>query len=1500
MPGGLHYRRRDPRSYWRARTWARLAALIGLAVSLVAASMSVAHTAGSAAAAPVTYPLIQPTVPNTGIYAGGFIDPTPTAVPPSTSRASGDDEIAALPAFDSGLARPLSIVQLFGTWTAPVYSSQIYEAAASGAIPMVDWQCDAASTGLVPAITGGTEDTYITGYAQQLAATHLPLLLRFFPDANSGTPVVSSCLGGAGPAGYQAAFRRVKALFHQAGAYNVAFVWSAATTNFPPATLADPTAFYPGPSVDWIGADGFVGPTVGPSAFTSTFQTWYSEFSTKSKPLMISDTGVRGAAGDAVQAAYIGQMTAALNSFPAIKAVVYYDSTEAPAALGHGVTATIAQPGAAYSAYSSFGAGLPPAPPAASAVSVAWTDASGVTDQPVAAGAPVKLTATVAAPDKGGNLTFYSDGLKIPECSAVPVALSATCTYSWPSAGAHLISVTYSGDAMNAPASSPSAGLIVVPAATTALPPQVPAVGHSYLGAWVDPQGNTDSGTATVHTEQELTNLPSFEPGLGRPLSIVHVYQAWDQVVPDYVLNRVAASGAIPMIDWYCAKNATDLATDSDIAGGVKSTADTITQYATHLAHLGFPVFLRWYWEPNFTNSSTAATCLNGPAATNVPLVDGTTGNVPQLYGAKGYVAAFRAIHDLFQRAGATNVSFVWSMGSAGNDQDMMNYFPGPKYVDWIAEDAYWRTATDPDLGHMYGTWYSYFASFGLPLMISETGAVRSTIPGGADVQTAFLNHAADALAPAGTFPLIRAFVYFDALRDYGPTAGGPAKVLDYSLPDGSPGRTAFNGISSQTTFQPPRSAANLVLPVATPALAAEGQEVAIATPTPAPDHEGALTFTDTLGGQTSPLAGCTLIAISLTSECDTDTLAPGTHLLSVSYGGDAEYAPATAGPVVVIVGGPPPVHPAHHKPVVPDNSVYLGAYVNSSPGSGVAGVLQGVGQLQASIGPKPRVAIVSIYAQWGQQGFGGDLRRIMASGSIPEITWECGVTDADVVSGAADSAITRFAQSLAAVPGPIFLRWAPDPNLPTTPTAQNCLGAQGAHGYQAAFQHIHDLFALAGASNVAFVWSVAVGTGASVSNLASYFPGRDYVDWIGADGYADLTGSRTTGGKPFVGSDYVHGLWSPWYDQFSSYGKPMIIDTGAIAADQTAGYFPSLFATLSGAPAAGSAVNPMPGVRALVYDDSPSWFAPPGGTPTDYTLTPGAGEGLAAFDAAVAGVATAFETQRSAAPVTLTASSTVVAPGHGLSLVATVPASDGAGTVTFLLGGQPVPYCQGIVLLSEADCTMYNLPSGAHDVTAAYSGDAVYMASVSNAVPVTALAIRPGTGGSQGGGGSPGGGSPGGGSPGSGGAGGGSTTGPGGSGPLLSFAPVGLVFTDQPTIGAVAAMAPAGLEAGRASVGGAPAGAGGVANGVVAGGTTATAGSAGGGPVFTGSGSGPAALTPPPVGSQGTLPANVVLFVGLGVAFACLAYIVSTWVGDRRRRSLPSSSRSPGVVADR
>ncbi len=760
-------------------------------------------TAETSTAPPVRTPAVPgpPVVPAPGsAYLGAFVDPSGQAlsgVTPLGGAGGVAAELASLPSVEQGLGRPLSIVEVDQGWGVPVDTAQLGRVAATGAVPMVTWECGDTDADVI----AGADDTLITAFARQLRSLGAPVLVRWFPDPNASGPATQRCLGSGGASGYVAAFGHVEQLLVAAGATNAATVWSVDTAQ---GTGSEWAGFYPGASsADWIAADGYDPPAgpQDPEGVTAAFGSWYSTFSTYGKPLLVSNTGV--APGS--QRQFLRQVAADLPTrFPLIKGLVYFD---APREADQTQLALDADGLAALEALSRDSYFQPARSPSTTTITAAVTH--------VTEGQPVAITGSVDVPDHGGNVTYLSNGSALAGCSDLPASGSVGCDTSALPVGTDAVVAVYSGDTAFEPSdssplsvdveSAPATGAGGAPGASVpsaprvragtgpvpcgppgsapAAPtgpvhkPAVPGPCQAYLGASVDPNGTTPgpSGSSGPGTSapSDAAAIAALNQGADRPASIVQLDQTWNAPFNATQLEQVFATGAIPMVTWSCG--------DSDLK--VASGADdlVIAADARALASAGIPLLLRWFPDPGSVPSDTSK-CLGRP-------------------GAPGYVQAYREIVQQFRLAGAGNVGFVWSVDTNSPQSPVTPwsaYYPGGGFVDWIGADGYDESsspATTNSIQTQFRAWYSEFASSGKPLMIADTGAIAGPNP---SLQATYLKLLGTVLPSA--FPSVKAAIYDDASVKAPPTG----TLYDFQL--NPAGQSAFDSLSAGSYFQPVRS----------------------------------------------------------------------------------------------------------------------------------------------------------------------------------------------------------------------------------------------------------------------------------------------------------------------------------------------------------------------------------------------------------------------------------------------------------------------------------------------------------------------------------------------------------------------------------------------------------------------------------------------------------------------------------------------------------------------
>ena len=277
--------------------------------------------------------------------------------------------------------------------------------------------------------------------------------------------------------------------------------------------------------------------------------------------------------------------------------------------------------------------------------------------------------------------------------------------------------------------------------------PAVPVPAHgAYLGAYVS------YGSSWPGRRGALATVRRFERGIGRRLAIDNHFYGWAQPFPTGLEAGDVAAGRIPMLTWKAPR------LDAILDGSQDSL---ILERARAVRRFRSPIFIRWAWE------------MNGGWMTWGGLNNETPGRHD---GAQRYVLAWRHVHDLFARVGATNVSWVWAPNSESVPATPWNsiaaYYPGNAYVDWVGFSAYnWGTSRSWSnwssfrtlVSAMYAHW-----SARKPLMVAETSSV-----GSAAEKARWLSGATSALGHA--FPRLKAVVLFQSPPAWMLTSPPPA-----------------------------------------------------------------------------------------------------------------------------------------------------------------------------------------------------------------------------------------------------------------------------------------------------------------------------------------------------------------------------------------------------------------------------------------------------------------------------------------------------------------------------------------------------------------------------------------------------------------------------------------------------------------------------------------------------------------------------------------------------
>jgi hypothetical protein len=245
------------------------------------------------------------------------------------------------------------------------------------------------------------------------------------------------------------------------------------------------------------------------------------------------------------------------------------------------------------------------------------------------------------------------------------------------------------------------------------------------------------------------------------------------------------------------------------------------------------------------------------------------------------------------------------------------------------------------------------------------------------------------------------------------------------------------------------------------------------------------------------------------------------THSIAVDESSPVPVAVAPS-PAEPAPGEPSPAEPS--PPIAPGDGTSSALYWGASIGSQLTGVQapwdMGAVTKFEQIASK-KVSLVNFFSPFancpasGSCSFykfpTGPMESIREYGAIPVFSWssqsipsslnEPNFQLSDVIAGTYDSYIREFAQAARKWGHPFFLRFNWEMNGNWFPWSEGVNGNQSGE-FVAAWRHVHDIFTAVGASNVTWVWCPNVDPEGVLHDLGSLYPGDQYVDWTGLDGY--------------------------------------------------------------------------------------------------------------------------------------------------------------------------------------------------------------------------------------------------------------------------------------------------------------------------------------------------------------------------------------------------------------
>jgi mannan endo-1,4-beta-mannosidase len=229
----------------------------------------------------------------------------------------------------------------------------------------------------------------------------------------------------------------------------------------------------------------------------------------------------------------------------------------------------------------------------------------------------------------------------------------------------------------------------------------------------------------------------------------------------------------------------------------------------------------------------------------------------------------------------------------------------------------------------------------------------------------------------------------------------------------------------------------------------------------------------------------------------------------------------------------PGPSAAGERPAAVPAARAYLGVLENG-PGYGPPGYGQTETFARAA-GREPN--LVGYYSLWEQPFALLFANSMYRHGLVPLVRIlpvdQAGVSVSAIASGSYDGYLSAYAEAVRAYGHPVVIAFGPEMNADWWTYGYTHTPAPV---FVAAWRHIVTLFRALGADNVTWLWTIqADGIGAGP--VLSWWPGANYVTWIGIDGFYL---------KP---SSTFNSVFVPTIDQVRTFTtRPILLSDTAVA----------------------------------------------------------------------------------------------------------------------------------------------------------------------------------------------------------------------------------------------------------------------------------------------------------------------------------------------------------------
>jgi len=220
---------------------------------------------------------------------------------------------------------------------------------------------------------------------------------------------------------------------------------------------------------------------------------------------------------------------------------------------------------------------------------------------------------------------------------------------------------------------------------------------------------------------------------------------------------------------------------------------------------------------------------------------------------------------------------------------------------------------------------------------------------------------------------------------------------------------------------------------------------------------------------------------------------------------------------------------PAAHASLPSELAAYLGAFEPRSPPD--YGVVAGFGRMA---GRQPN--LVGYYSGWAQPFDMSFAQTIRKHGVIPFVQIDpTAASIPAIASGTYDDYLRSYADSVRNFRHAVVIGFGHEMNAPWYPWGYKHVPAAT---FVATWRHIVTLFRGQGADNVTWLWTLEADQ-AGTGPITSWWPGAQYVTWVGIDGYY------------YRSSDTFASVFGQTINQVRAFtSKPVLLSETAVGPD--------------------------------------------------------------------------------------------------------------------------------------------------------------------------------------------------------------------------------------------------------------------------------------------------------------------------------------------------------------